>query len=98
REHLDFLEGYFGSPYPYPKLDILAVPEFAAAAMENVGLVTFREDLLLVTEDSPSSRRVEMNEVVAHELSHMWFGNLVTMKWWDELWLNEAFATWMATK
>lgn len=98
RAHLSFLESYFESPYPYPKLDILAVPEFGALAMENVGLVTFREEALLVTEDSPVFARKMMSSVMAHELSHMWFGNLVTLSWWDELWLNEAFATWMSNK
>lgn len=98
RRHLSFLEGYFKSPYPYPKLDLLAVPEFDALAMENVGLVTFREELLLVTKDSPTATQGLMSSVLSHELAHMWFGDLVTLKWWDELWLNEAFATWMANK
>ncbi len=96
---LKVLTDYFAQDFPYQKLDAVAVPNFSAGAMENVGLVTFRERLLLLDPATASvSAKRSAQSVMAHELAHMWFGNLVTLPWWDELWLNESFATWMGGK
>ena len=96
---LPLLEEYFGQPYAYGKVDQIGVPDFEAGAMENAGAITYREvALLLDPKTAPLNVQKRVAEVITHELSHQWFGNLVTMVWWDDLWLNEAFATWMAYK